>query len=396
MTTVRDRVVSLTVELVKRSNTDGFDNGGQELLAERLKGLGFKVEYAPLKHCNNLLAFRGNGPAYFAFAGHTDVVAAGEGWSVDPFQGTVVGERLLGRGVADMKGSVAAWIIALEDFLGANPNSELPLALLIAGDEEVQSEGTPALLALLDSQGKKIDSCLVGEPTANKRLGDCFKIGRRGSLSAKVSVHGVQGHVAYPHLAENAIHAAVRIINRLLAFDIDLGLPEVDRSEGDCGWPPSSLQVSSLHAGTGAGTNVVPGQAEFKFNIRFRSPLTRQELIDRLTPILVDSSVSVEVSWMQDSKPYDSRKGVLREVVSKTLRELGHAPKLSRDGGTSDGRFIAERAAEVVELGPSNETIHKIDEGLDISELVDLVHIYRSILNSMAVKPIVICKSPCQ
>lgn len=386
MIKVSDRVVALTAELVKRANTDGGDNGGQELLAQLLNPLGFAIERVPLKHCNNLLALRGNGPAYFAFVGHTDVVAAGEGWSVSPFEATIVGERLIGRGVADMKGSIAAWLVALEDFLSANPKSELPIALLIAGDEEVQSEGTPALLERLREQGKKIESCLVGEPTANKRLGDCIKVGRRGSLSARVSVRGVQGHVAYPHLAKNAIHAAVRIINKLTAFEIDSGLPNVPPSGSDCGWPPSSLQVSSLHAGTGTGTNVIPGQAEFAFNIRFRSPLKREELIDRLTPLLADNAASVDVSWMQGSNPYDSRKGVLREVVSDVLRERGITPSLSRDGGTSDGRFVAERAAEVVELGPSNETIHKIDEGLEIAELVELAQLYRTILENMAVR----------
>lgn len=384
MTTVRDRVVALTAELVKRSRTDGHDDGGQELLAEHLSRLGFAIERVPLAHCNNLLALRGEGPGYYAFAGHTDVVVAGDGWSVDPFQGTIVGERLLGRGVADMKGSVAAWMVALEDFLGANPNTELPLALLIAGDEELQSQGTPALLERLESQGKKIESCLVGEPTGTKRLGDCIKIGRRGSLSGKVSLRGVQGHVAYPHLAKNAVHAAVRIINKLIAFDIDAGLPTSTASESDRGWPPSSLQVSSLHAGTGTGTNVVPGQAEFKFNIRFRSPLTHDILIARLTPLLGDSEVTVEVVWTQGSKSYDSRDGILREVVSSTLREHGHTPAFTRDGGTSDGRFVAERGAEVVEVGPSNETIHKIDEGLEIAELVELVELYGAILSKLA------------
>jgi succinyl-diaminopimelate desuccinylase len=375
-------VVALTSELVKRSRIDGYDEGGQELLAEHLSRLGFTIDRVPLRHCNNLLALRGDGPGYFAFSGHTDVVVAG--WSVNPFQGTVVGERLLGRGVADMKGSVAAWIVALEDFVSAHPNTRLPLALLIAGDEEVQSEGTPALLERLVSQGKKIESCLVGEPTANKYLGDCIKIGRRGSLSARVSVRGVQGHVAYPHLARNAIHAAVRIINKLIAFDIDAGLPKNTASESDLGWPPSSLQVSSLHAGTGAGTNIVPGQAEFRFNIRFRTPLTRETLIERLTPLLEDSHVSVEVAWTQGSQPYDSKNGNLREIVASTLREHGHLPVYTRDGGTSDGRFVAEHGAEVVEVGPSNATIHKIDEGLEIAELVELVQIYGVILNKLA------------
>lgn len=384
MRTIRDRVVELTQELVKRSKLSGDDNGGQELLAERLRGLGFTVENVALPHCDNLLALRGAGPEFFAFSGHTDVVPAGPGWSVDPFQGAIVDGRLLGRGVADMKGSVAAWIIALEDYLSGTPQTNLPMAILIAGDEEILSKGTSALLEKLNSQGRRIRACLVGEPSASARLGDCIRVGRRGSLSGKVRVIGVQGHVAYPHLAKNPIHAACRIISRLTAVDFDDGLPAAVQTHGDEGWPASSLQCSEIQSGAGGATNVIPGEALFRFNIRFRPPLTREALIARLTPLLSDSEATIEVDWSGGSKAYDSEPGPLREVVLSVLRNRGATPRIARDGGTSDGRFVAEYGAEVVELGPCNETIHKVDEGLDISELTELVGVYQEVLRQVA------------
>jgi succinyl-diaminopimelate desuccinylase len=384
MNTIRDRVVELTQELVRRSKPNGDDNGGQQLIAERLRRLGFSVENVALSHCDNLLALRGAGPEFFAFSGHTDVVPAGTGWSVDPFQGAIVGGRLLGRGVADMKGAVAAWIIALEDYLSGTPQTNLPMAILIAGDEEILSKGTAALLEKLRSRGQRIRSCLVGEPSASARLGDCIRVGRRGSLSGKVRVIGVQGHVAYPHLAKNPIHAACRIISRLTAVDFDDGLPAAVKTHGDEGWPASSLQCSEVQSGVGGATNVIPGEALFRFNVRFRPPLTREALIARLTPLLSDSEATIEVDWSGGSKAYDSEPGPLREAVLSVLRHRGATPRIARDGGTSDGRFVAEYGAEVVELGPCNETIHKVDEGLEISELTELVGVYREVLRRVA------------
>lgn len=384
METVSDRVVKLTQELVRSSKPSGNDSGGQQILEDRLSRLGFRTEKVPLPHCDNLLAVRGVGAELFAFSGHTDVVPAGAGWSVDPFQGVVVAGRLLGRGVADMKGSVAAWIVALEDFLRANPQTTLPVAVLIAGDEEIVSKGTSALLEKLTERGLRIRSCLVGEPSATVRLGDCIRVGRRGSLSAKVTVVGVQGHVAYPHLAKNPIHAACRMISRLTSINLDDGLPEVPPAEGDEGWPASSLQCSEIQAGAGGATNVIPGQAEFRFNVRFRPTLSKDGLIAKLTPILSDSEVAVEIDWSGGSAAYDSKAGSLRKVVLEALAQFGATPRIARDGGTSDGRFVAEYGAEVVELGPCNETIHKVDEGLEISELTELVAVYREVLRRVA------------
>jgi succinyl-diaminopimelate desuccinylase len=386
MSSIRERVVSLTQELVRRSKPSGYDDGGQALLAERLAALGFTCETVKLEHCDNLLALRGDGNEYFAFSGHTDVVPAGAGWSVDPFQGVVVGDRLIGRGVADMKGSVAAWIVALEDFIAANPDTRLPLALLIAGDEELLSKGTPALLEQLIANNKEIRWCLVGEPSARVSLGDCIRVGRRGSLSAKVRIVGVQGHVAYPHLARNPIHAAARMIQRLTTFDFDEGLPAGASSPGDDGWPASSLQCSEIKAGMDGAGNVIPGEANIRFNIRFRSPLTRELLRERLAPLLTDPEARVEVEWSGGSKPYDSKSGALRQAVLDVLARMGVAPSVARDGGTSDGRFVAEYGAEVVELGPCNETIHKVDEGLAISELTQLVGVYYEILGELAAR----------
>ncbi|MFN4895806.1 MAG: succinyl-diaminopimelate desuccinylase [Pseudomonadota bacterium] len=380
----RRRVVELTQELVRRSKPSGDDNGGQQLLAERLKQLGFRCENVPIENCDNLLAVRGAGPEYFAFSGHTDVVPPGPGWSVDPFQGVEVDDRLIGRGVADMKGSVAAWIIALEDFINAYPDTPLPIAVLIAGDEEIISKGTSALLEKFYASGLKIRSCLVGEPSASVRLGDCIRVGRRGSLSAKVRVVGVQGHVAYPHLAKNPIHAACRIVSRLVSIDFDHGLPEVPQSSGDEGWPASSLQCSEIQSGVGGATNVIPGEALFRFNIRFRPPLTREILIAKLMPILEDPDVNIEVDWSGGSRAYDSQPGQLRELLYGMLTEAGFKPRVARDGGTSDGRFVAEYGAEVVEFGPCNQTIHKVDEGLEIAELTDLVGAYSQLLQRVA------------
>lgn len=384
MNMIRERVVKLTQELVQRSTPSGDDNGGQQLLAERLSQLGFSVENVALPHCDNLLALRGAGPEFFGFSGHTDVVPAGAGWSVDPFHGAIVGGRLLGRGVADMKGSIAAWIVALEEYLSANPSTDLPMAILIAGDEEIISKGTSALLESLSSRGHRIRSCLVGEPSASAKLGDCIRVGRRGSLSGKVRVIGVQGHVAYPHLARNPIHAACRIITRLTAVDFDDGLSATVQTQGDEGWPASSLQCSEIQSGAGGATNVIPGEAVFRFNIRFRPPLDRKQLIARLTPLLSDSEAAIEVDWSGGSNAYDSKPGRLREVVLDTLRQGGATPRVARDGGTSDGRFVAAYGAEVVELGPCNETIHKVDEGLEISELTELVGVYRQVLERIA------------
>lgn len=386
MMSTRDRVVSLTQELVKRSKSSGYDDGGQELLAERLRTLGFECKTVKLEHCENLIALRGEGSEYFAFSGHTDVVPAGAGWSVDPFQGVVVGDRLIGRGVADMKGSVAAWIVALEDFIAANPDTPLPLALLIAGDEELLSKGTPAMLEQLSSRNKSIRWCLVGEPSAAVSLGDCIRVGRRGSLSAKVRIVGVQGHVAYPHLARNPIHAAARIVQRLTSVDLDEGLPAAAPGPEDDGWPASSLQCSEIKAGMDGAGNVIPGEAHIRFNIRFRSPLTKEMLQERLAPLLADPEVRVEVEWSGGSKPYDSKSGPLRKAVLDVLGRSGAAPRVARDGGTSDGRFVAEHGAEVVEIGPCNETIHKVDEGLAIAELTQLVGAYQAILSELAAR----------
>jgi succinyl-diaminopimelate desuccinylase len=242
------------------------------------------------------------------------------------------------------------------------------------------------MIKKLESAGKKIRLCLVGEPTATKHLGDCIKVGRRGSLSAKVIVKGVQGHVAYPHLAKNPNHAAARIISRLIGIDLDVGLPLMKTSDHDQGWPPSTLQNSSISSGVGGGTNVIPGEAEFKFNIRYRVPLSRDSLIKMLDPLLVEPDFQISVSWSAGSKPYDSIPGTLRGAVLNVLGQYGFSPEVTRDGGTSDGRFLAEHGSEVVELGPCNETIHKIDENLEVLELEQLVQVYRDVLQAVVGK----------
>jgi succinyl-diaminopimelate desuccinylase len=350
----------------------------------RLTALGFSTHEVPSNSCSNLLALRGAGERVFAFSGHTDVVPPGEGWSVDPFAGIVVGDRLIGRGVADMKGSVAAFIVALEEFTAHHPTASLPLALLIAGDEETTGEGTPALLEHLEKIGIKVGWCLVGEPSSTSELGDCIRVGRRGSVGATVTITGVQGHAAYPQLAKNPIHAAVALLNDLISTDFDAELPcEPLSGDGD-GWPRTSLQATRMSSGLDSAANVIPGSAQLRFNVRFRPPHTRETLITRLTARLESIGLPYEAKWSDGMVAYDSSPGILRESVVSAIRQrYGLEARLSRDGGSSDGRFVAAIGAEVVECGPSNETIHKVDEGLLVSQLVQLVELYYDVLVTM-------------
>lgn len=385
MSHLTERVVQLTKDLIKASTPNGDDAGGQALIAKRLGELGFATEEINLPNCPNLLAMRGEGQELFAFSGHTDVVPPGSGWSVDPFAGSVVDGQLIGRGVADMKGAVAAWCIALEEFLECNPNSKLPLAVAIAGDEETSSKGTPALIERIESLGKRVRLCLVGEPSSTDSLGDCVRIGRRGSLNAKVIVKGEQGHTAYAHLAKNPIPIAAKIIARLSELDLDASLPTLAPSKGDQGWPKTSLAFSSLEAGLLTTTNVIPAEARFNFDIRYRVPLTRERLIEIITPILNDYSTGVSVTWSAGSFPYDSAPGALREAVFNALEMFNASPIANRDGGTSDGRFFARHGAEVVEMGPSNATIHKVNEKLPVSELGKLAEAYLNVIERVAI-----------
>lgn len=379
----QDKVLSLTSELVERSLPTGEDRGGQELLASRLSSLGFRSDLIEAGGRQHLIALYGEGPEYFAFSGHTDVVPAGEGWRSDPFKTEVREGRIYGRGVADMKGSVAAFMVALEQFLVQNPDTNLPIAVLIAGDEETDSAGTPALLRALESRGCKVRWCLVGEPSATEALGDCIKVGRRGSLTGRVHLKGIQGHVAYPHLAHNPIHDLTELLSQLQVIDFDEKLPSeaVSQTSDTQEWPSTTFQVTLINGGIEGATNMIPDQAVARFNIRYRMPHTRESLISLIESEVNKHGYDVTFTWGQGPVPYDSIPGTFRDVVIQAVKEVtGSSPQLTRDGGTSDGRFIAHAGASVVEVGPSNATIHKIDENLECSELTKLVQVYLRML----------------
>jgi succinyl-diaminopimelate desuccinylase len=380
---IEARVVSLTQELIRASTPAGDDNGAQQLLMPRLKAIGFENLVVPSLGCNNLLSIRGSGARTFAFAGHTDVVPPGDGWSLDPFAGSIVNDAIVGRGVADMKGAVAAFVIALEDFLSSNPDAKLPIVLLIAGDEETRSKGTPDMLQTLADQGIQIEWCLVGEPSSTDQVGDCVRVGRRGSVGGNVKFLGVQGHVAYSHLVKNPIHASARFITKLTDLDFDRAIPPEVPSDRNDGWPQTEFQTTN-NLGRSGALNVVPSEADLDFDIRFRPPHTRESLKETIEVILREIDFPYEIKWRNGFIPYDSKPGVLLESVTESIKAArGILPRLSRGGGTSDGRFVAAAGAEVVECGPSNATIHKKDESLPVSQLVEMVGVYTEILASM-------------
>jgi succinyl-diaminopimelate desuccinylase len=351
-----DKTLELAMELIRRPSVTPDDGGCQRLLAERLRPLGFECEHLRFGEVDNLWAVRGTGKPLIVFAGHTDVVPTGprERWHSDPFQPTLRDGHLYGRGAADMKSSIAAFVTAIESFLAKHPNHKGAVALLITSDEEGPSvDGTVKVVDWLKTRGIWIDYCVVGEPTSVSQLGDTVKNGRRGSLSAKLTVRGKQGHVAYPHLARNPVH----LLAPALA---DLVREEWDR--GNEFFPPTTMQVSNIHGGTGA-ENVIPGELVVHFNFRYSTASTADQLKSRVTAILQRHNIDHEIAWTHSGLPYLTQPGALVDAVRAAIQaETGVATELSTSGGTSDGRFIAPTGAQVVELGPLNATIHQIDE----------------------------------
>jgi succinyl-diaminopimelate desuccinylase len=351
-----DKTLELAMELIRRPSVTPDDGGCQRLLAERLRPLGFECEHLRFGEVDNLWAVRGTGKPLIVFAGHTDVVPTGprERWHSDPFQPTLRDGHLYGRGAADMKSSIAAFVTAIESFLAKHPNHKGAVALLITSDEEGPSvDGTVKVVDWLKTRGIRIDYCVVGEPTSVSQLGDTVKNGRRGSLSAKLTVRGKQGHVAYPHLARNPVH----LLAPALA---DLVREEWDR--GNEFFPPTTMQVSNIHGGTGA-ENVIPGELVVHFNFRYSTASTADQLKSRVTAILQRHNIDHEIAWTHSGLPYLTQPGALVDAVRAAIQaETGVATELSTSGGTSDGRFIAPTGAQVVELGPLNATIHQIDE----------------------------------
>jgi succinyl-diaminopimelate desuccinylase len=369
--------LALACELIRRRSITPKDDGCQPLLAARLEALGFVIEPMRFGEVDNLWARRGDQGPVFCFAGHTDVVPPGpiEAWSSDPFEPTLRNGLLYGRGTCDMKGSLAAMITATERFVAAHPDHRGSIAFLITSDEEGPArDGTRRVVEALSARDEQIDYALVGEPSSQTRLGDIIKNGRRGSLSGVLRVRGKQGHVAYPQLADNPIHRAAPAIAALCAETWDAG---------NAHFPPTSFQISNIHAGTGAD-NVIPGELELAFNLRFSTEQTPEALQQRITAILDRHGLDDRVDWRVSGYPFLTPAGALVDATQTAIETVtGHPSELSTIGGTSDGRFIAPTGAQVVELGPINATIHKVDECVGVDELDQLSAVYEQTLRRL-------------
>ena len=366
--------LELARDLIARPSVTPEDAGCQQLLAERLRPLGFEIEPMPFGEVENLWARRGSEGPLFCFAGHTDVVPPGplEAWESDPFTPEVRGGLLYGRGAADMKGSIAAMVTAVERFIASHPDHRGSIAWLITSDEEGPAvNGTVKVVETLERRKEKIDWCLVGEPSCSKRLGDTIKNGRRGSLNATLVVRGVQGHVAYPQLARNPIHEALPALSELAATEWD---------QGNAFFPPTTFQISNIHAGTGA-TNVIPGELEVIFNFRYSTETTHEALEERVEEVLRRHGLDYAIEWSLSGEPFLTSAGALVDAARQAVREtVGIETELSTSGGTSDGRFIAPTGAQVIELGPLNATIHKVNECVGVEDLDLLSKIYERML----------------
>ena len=369
--------LELTRELLVRPSVSPTDGGCQQLMIDRLRAIGFQVESLPFGPVENFWATRGDAGPVFCFAGHTDVVPTGplEEWTSDPFVPVIRDGKLYGRGAADMKSGLAAMITACEQFVGAHPTHRGRIAFLITSDEEGPSvDGTRRVVEVLQSRGEKIDWCLIGEPSSETLLGDTIKIGRRGSLSGRLTVHGVQGHIAYPHLAKNPVHALAPALAELVARTWD---------EGNRHFQPTSFQVSNFNAGTGA-PNVIPGELKARFNLRFSTEQTVQSLQKTVEEILQRHAVPYSLEWFISGYPFLTQPGALSAAACDAVeRQLGRRPKLSTGGGTSDGRFIAPMGAQVVELGVVNDTIHKVNESVRVEDIDALHSIYANTLETL-------------
>ncbi len=367
----------LARELIARRSVTPEDGGCQEFLAERLARFGFAIEPIRRGKVTNLWARRGDARPLLCFIGHTDVVPTGpiEKWHSDPFVPTERHGKLFGRGAADMKTSIAAFVVAVEGFLAKHPSHKGSIALLITSDEEGPAvDGTVKVVELLKSRGERIDYCLVGEPTCVARLGDTIKNGRRGSLSGVLRVKGVQAHIAYPHLGKNPIHLAAPALT-------ELGATEWDK--GNESFPPTTWQISNIHGGTGAD-NVTPGEVEIKFNFRFGTASAAEGLKRRVHAVLDRHKLEYQLDWALSAEPYLTPRGKLVDASSAAIRDVtGEVPEISTTGGTSDGRFMADICSEVVEFGPVNASIHKINEHVDLAAIEALREIYLGLLKRL-------------
>jgi len=371
------KTLTLAKELIKKASITPDDMGCQDHMISHIKPLGFNVELMEYSNVKNFYARKGDSSPLIVFAGHTDVVPTGpiDQWRFDPFSPSEDDGLLYGRGSADMKASLAAFIIAIEEFIDEHPNHNGSIGLLITADEEgIATDGTVKVVEALKARNEKIDYCIVGEPTSNKYFGDTVKNGRRGSLSAKLIVKGIQGHIAYPELIRNPIHEVAPVIDLLVNTVWD---------DGNEYFPKTSWQISNINGGTGA-TNVVPGEVEILFNFRYSTSNTADKLKERVETILVDHNLDYQISWNHSGNPYLTEKGMLVDKISGAIESvLNIKPSISTTGGTSDGRFISTICDQVVEFGPINASIHKINEHVNIKDVDLLKDIYKKTLENI-------------
>jgi len=370
-------VVALTQDLISRPSVTPEDAGCQQLMAARLAAVGFNIEVMHFDDTLNMWARRGNGKPVFCFAGHTDVVPTGpvEQWHTPPFEPTIIGDTLYGRGTADMKGSLAAMVVATERFLQRFPTPKFDLAYLITSDEEGPFiNGTKRVIETLEARNEKISWCIVGEPSSSQKAGDVVKNGRRGSLTGHLTVKGIQGHVAYPQLADNPVHKAAPALAELAAEQWD---------NGNAYFPATSFQIANINAGTGA-SNVIPGELKVMFNFRYSTQSSAEQLQQRVIALLDKHGLNYELDWTLNGLPFLTDSGSLVAATVKAIYQVqGFETRLETTGGTSDGRFIAPTGAQVVELGPCNATIHKINECVSVTDLEQLAKMYEAVLEQL-------------
>jgi len=369
--------LDLAKQLISIPSVTPDDMDCQKIIAERLGNIGFNIENLRFGEVDNLWARYGTQAPLFVFAGHTDVVPTGpvEQWSNDPFTPVIIDNVMTARGTADMKSSIAAMVCACEDFLSDKKELNGSIAFLITSDEEgPATDGTVKVIEHLTNKNEKIDWCLVGEPSSSKTIGDVIKNGRRGSISGDLTIHGVQGHIAYPQLAKNPIHLFTGALQNLCDEVWD---------DGNEHFPPTSFQISNIHGGTGA-SNVIPGDLQVQFNLRFSTAITDQQIQQRTAAILDKHKLNYTLDWSISGQPFLTANGKLVEAAKQAIKSVCNIDtELSTAGGTSDGRFIAPTGAQVVELGPVNESIHKIDENINITELEQLTKVYQEMLKQL-------------
>ena len=374
-----NNTLDLAKSLISQASITPDDKGCQSIMIERLKKIGFEVHSLKFADVDNFWATRGSSGPIFAFAGHTDVVPAGneDEWNTVPFEPTIKDGYLYGRGAADMKGGLAAMVTATESFVKDNPSHKGTIAFLITSDEEgVAINGTVKVMDYLKENNQKIDFCLLGEPSSTSVTGDVIKNGRRGSLNGVINVNGQQGHVAYPHLAKNPIHLFSQALSDLCAQEWD---------SGNEYFPATSFQVSNIHSGDGV-TNVIPGKAKIMFNFRYSTETTKEELMAKVHEILDNHKIDYTIDWSHSGYPFLTPVGDLVSACVSAVEEIKDiTPELSTSGGTSDGRFIAQEGTQIVELGPVNATIHQVNESILVEDLEDLSHIYSKVLSKILV-----------